>query len=406
MEGPRDGQGKQQPRRPLAAMLTHAARHSPYYREQDWAKCLREGATIRFGEIPITAKSTVKAGPTSFFAGFVPPAHGELHLKHTSGSTGEPQPVRKTDEAMRRNSQENFRLKRGWGFARQLRSIEVVSHDEHYPNGTVRERAGTEGRRAWTIYTADGDAVFELARRTSATMISTFPSVIWRVLERNAGAGRPLALKLILTMSEIVPDELRRLAAEIPDCRLADFYGCVEAGLIAAQCPLCGAYHPADRHLLVELVAEDGRPAASGEMGRVVVTPLFNRAMPLVRYETGDYAIAGARRDCPRSPFAIARIVGRERNLFKHPDGRKISPGLPAVLMEQLGLHRFKLLQTSLGEIELRYVPRLPGTEVAQAVAQELVDRYLAPGFRVLPVRVEEIPRAPSGKYFMHESLV
>ena len=81
-------------------------------------------------------------------------------------------------------------------------------------------------------------------------------------------------------------------------------------------------------------------------------------------------------------------------------------PRLPGRVAERLALHRFKLFQRTLGEVEFHYIPRDPGAEVTERVAQELIDMYMAPGFKVRCVRVAEIPRAPGGKYFMHESFV
>ncbi len=226
------------------------------------------------------------------------------------------------------------------------------------------------------------------------------------VLERSREASQPLPLRLVSTVSELVSEELRELVRQIPDCRLADQYGSVEAGLIAMQCPLCEAYHPADRHLVFELVGTDDRPVAPGEIGRVVVTPLFNTAMPLLRYDTGDYAVERIGNRCPRSSRAIERILGRERNLFTLPNGRKVVPGLPAGLVWELGVRRFKLLQTTLHEVEFQYIPRPGNDDVPTSGFQALMDRYVSPDLKVRAVRVSELSRSPSGKYLTHESLV
>jgi len=158
--------------------------------------------------------------------------------------------------------------------------------------------------------------------------------------------------------------------------------------------------------VIAELVTDTGAPARPGELGRVLVTPLFNRAMPLLRYETGDYAILSEKRDCPRSRQAFSRIVGRERNFFRTPDGRRITPGVPASAVERLGVRRFKLMQTALTEIDFLYIPRDPALEVPQAAIQALVDNYMAPGFTVHPLPVDDLPRTAAGKYLTHESLI
>jgi phenylacetate-CoA ligase len=394
------------PRQALVALVAHAARHSPHYREQDWARRLRENRGIDLGEIPITLKRTVKAAPETFFSSFVPPEDGKVIAKHTSGSTGEPMPVRKTARHFKINEMENFRLKNGWGLAGHRRVVRVRSHEANLKLGTLTEEPLPGGGHRWTLVSVDADAVFDLLLRSSATLVMSFPSVMTEVLERSLETSQPLQLRLVSTISELVSEELRELVRRTPGCRLVDVYGSVETGLIAAQCPMCGAYHPADRHLVLEVIGQDGSAARPGEMGRIIVTPLFNAAMPLIRYETGDYAILGEQKNCPRSDLAIERILGRERNLFTLPDGRKISPGLPASVLHELGARRFKLVQTTLDEVELRYIPREEHGEITEQAAQAVVDSFMTPGFTVLPVRVTDLPRSASGKYLMHESLI
>ena len=397
---------KPSPRQYLIGMLAHAAHHSPYYRDQPWAERLRNGATIGFQDIPITPASVVRAQTPRFHASFIPPAHGAIQMKYTSGSTGEPMAVPKTDEHFRINILENKRLMRGWGIEEHRHSLVVFSPTQDVPAGSVREESTPGGYKIWTIHTVAGDAVYDILRQTGATRINVYPSIILSALELAESKGEPLGLKLITTMAEVVPEELRRRIAGMPGCRLADLYGSIETGLIAGQCPDCGAYHPASRHLVLELLDEAGSPAKAGTLARIVVTPMFNRSMPLIRYEIGDFALVGGTGVCSRSPVSIERILGREKSLFKLPDGRRVTPTLPARLASEMGLRKFKLVQTSLAEIELRYIPMEDARPLSSREAQDAVDRYISLGFVVRAVRVNDLPRTPGGKYLMHESLV
>jgi len=392
--------------RPLAAMLAHAVRHSPFYRDQEWAARLRAGQGLTFRDIPLTPAAMVKADPARFHSTFVPPEDGAITSKYTSGSTGEPLEVRKTVRHFKINMAENRRLLEGWGLGDHRRHVHVMHPGAERPIGQIVERGQGSSGRKWELFSLDTRAAFDLLFRVGATRITAFPSIVQGVLELCAETGQALPLELIATYSEVVSDELRRLAAELPNCRVMDTYGAIEAGLILGQCASCGDYHPANRHLILELLGEDGRPVAPGEMGRVVVTPLFNRAMPFLRYEIGDYAVLGSRKDCPRSPWAITRVVGREKNLFKLPGGGRVAPTIPSDVALKLGLGQYKLLQTTLRDVELHYVLREGAAELEPEVIQGIVDRYLSPGFKVRPVRVSEISRTPSGKFLMHESLV
>src|SRR5579871_446387 len=389
-----------------SAMLTHAANHVPFYRTQAWAERLRAGQKITFKDIPITAKAQVRDRTAEFFSSFIPPAHGEVKVKPTSGSTGEPMEVRKTRRHYAINAIENGRLKQGWGFADHKRQVHFSVPNTDHPVGQIEEEDDADGGHTWTLYTSESRVAFDLLRRVSPSYVMSSPSMILAVLEHCREASETPPLKLIATVAEVVPEELREMVRQIPGCRLADMYGTVETGLIAVQCSLCDAYHPADRHLILELITDDGRRPEPGEMGRVIVTTLFNRAMPLIRYETGDYAEPAPANGCPRSSFAIRRILGRQRNLFKMPDGSKIMPKLPHSVVHDLALRQFKLIQRTLTDIDLLYVPRDHTVQIAPDIAQGLIDRCMAPGFKVHCLRVDELPRSPSGKFLAHESLV
>src|SRR5579862_1746488 len=277
-----DGQAKAGMQPPLVAMLNHAAHHSPYYRDQEWASRLRAGEGIRFGDIPVTPKGVVRNETARFYSSFVPPEDGKVHDKPTSGSTGEPMLVRKTSLHFKYNSMENTRLKAGWGLGDHKRIAQVALPNDDHPIGMMEEEDLAGGKHSWKLYTCESRAMLDLYRRSSATLAWGFPSLIGAALAHAAEASETLPLRLVSTVAEVVPAELRALVGQIPDCRLMDTYGCTESGLIAVQCSGCNAYHPAHRHLALEILDDDNRPIAPGNPGRVIVTPFFNKAMPLV----------------------------------------------------------------------------------------------------------------------------
>src|SRR5262244_3296802 len=95
------------------------------------------------------------------------------------------------------------------------------------------------------------------------------------------------------------------------------------------------------------------------EIGRVVVTPLYNYAMPLIRNEVGDMAETGtASPACGRGLPTLRRIVGRYRNMFRYRDGSASWPATAKLkLADFIALRQFQVVQTDLDTIEIRYVP-------------------------------------------------
>jgi phenylacetate-CoA ligase len=385
----------------IARLLSHAAVHSPFYRDQDWAKRFRNEKNLNFSELPLTPQSIVKSDTIAFYSIYVPPSEGPVIDKSTSGSTGAPVTIKKTRIHFSINADENVRLRKGWGFGRQTGFIQTRSPPKEGAPGEVRR--SEENPNSWTIYSREPRSTIELLCRTRCSHIDLFPSQAVSILELKP----PLDfLRLISTVGEVVPPELTRLIAGLPHCSHYDVYGSVETGIIAGKCSECGNYHIADRHLVVEILDDNNKPVAPGNMGRVVVTPLCNLAMPLLRYELGDFAEIGTDTGCPRSRYSITRIVGREKNLFRLPDGSRIVPMIDADDVISLGVREYKLLQKSPFEIDFIYVPSSPEVALTEADVQPLITQNFSALIKATPVQVKAIPRSASGKLLMHESLL
>ena len=229
--------------RQLSALVAHAAGHSPYYREQPWAARARRRERLALRDLPITPKQLVRRQTRHFYCENLEPLHGEVFVKHTSGSSGEPMAVPKTALHFRVNEAENRRLMLAWDVLSHARSAEILFPDEDHPVGYRRERVPGENRRKWELSTLDADEALAFLCETAASLLQAFPSIVQAALERSFETSRPVQLTLIATISEVLSDELRDLVRRIPGCRLVDRYGCVEAGLIAVQCPQCHDYH-------------------------------------------------------------------------------------------------------------------------------------------------------------------
>jgi phenylacetate-CoA ligase len=94
-------------------------------------------------------------------------------------------------------------------------------------------------------------------------------------------------------------------------------YGCREVLMIAAECEAHDGMHTAMENLIVEVIVREPagtiRAARPGEIGEVAITDLHNLACPMIRYITGDLAVARAegRCACGRGLVSIGPIDGR-----------------------------------------------------------------------------------------------
>ena len=157
----------------------------------------------------------------------------------------------------------------------------------------------------------------------------------------------------------------------------------------------------------VEILRDDGTPCSPGETGRVIITAFYNYAMPFIRYEIGDYAVAGPSKvKCPIKLLTLTRSLGRYRNTFTLKDGRIIYPYVTiGRFRDFIPFEQVQVVQTDYDAIEVRYVP-LSEAKADETGLQAYLREAIDPSFSVRAVVVDEIPRSASGKFEDFLSLV
>lgn len=96
----------------------------------------------------------------------------------------------------------------------------------------------------------------------------------------------------ILLSGEYVSEEIVQFVEKIWSCKVFEHYGMTESGLggAVACCEHVG-YHPREADLLYEIIdPNSGEVLPEGEIGELVFTTLTRKAMPFIRYKTGDYS--------------------------------------------------------------------------------------------------------------------
>lgn len=198
-----------------------------------------------------------------------------------------------------------------------------------------------------------------------------YPSNLAALLDEvEAGRLRFDRLRQIRSIGELLRPALRDRVKEVLGVGTRDTYSSQELGMIAAECPVTGQYHSMES-LLVEVLDEQNRPCAPGITGRVVVTDLCNFSTPLIRYDIGDYAEAGAEGlcECGRGLARLGRILGRERNMLRLPDGKRRWPLVGFSRFRDIGnIVQYQVIQHDYHMLELRLVckPQLSAQQETQ----------------------------------------
>lgn len=124
----------------------------------------------------------------------------------------------------------------------------------------------------------------------------------------------PHAIKAVLVSSDYLPETVRKALEATLHCAVYDHYGITEAGLgFSIECEMHQGLHIRENDLLVEIIdCQTNLPVADGQWGELVFTTLTRRAMPLIRYRTGDKArLLAAPCPCGSVVKRMDKIPGR-----------------------------------------------------------------------------------------------
>jgi phenylacetate-CoA ligase len=387
----------------LREVIAFCARHVPYYRDHHWAERVRAGKAVSFVEIPYTLDSDVKDNAEAFYVDDVPLEHGPVAEKYTSGISGVSLKVRKTALHYQINARQNFVLKRGWNFSKHLIRVSTDQATKEFPKGSVQVRhRGTKQNHV--IRSFESQEIAGLVERSGATLIASRPTVVQGALQEE---GYDFSrLKLVATVGESLSQQFKQTLQRYPGLSHCDVYGAVETGIIGATCHHCGTYHLAHDHLFIQVLNGAAEPVPAGETGRIAVTPLFNYAMPLLKYMLGDLVEVATKEDCPLGRGGFKSIVGRERHQFLLSNGARITPNIPTVVLMDLGIKQYRLVQTDLKRVELYYVTYEAGARLSDEIVRNLISQNIAPDVVGVGIKKEVIAPSPAGKFLMHESLL
>lgn len=393
--------------RQLRALLAHAARSVPFYLERLRAAGIdatRDFDLAAFARLPLLTRRDIQSHGAALKSQAPPRDHGPLIDHISGGSTGEP--VRVLDTKLNSMFWRVFTLRdHFWhrrDFGGKLCAIRSRIEDQTLSGwGHATDTVLETGPSALLNIRADPAHQLEWLQQHDCDYLLSHPTNVRELARLALARGVKLPrLKEVRTFGEALPAALRDLCREAWGVRVTDIYSAEEVGYIALQCPEHEHYHVQSEHLLVEVLDDGGQPCAPGQIGRVVVTPLHNFAMPLIRYALGDYAEVGAPCACGRGLPVLNRICGRSRNMLVRPDGRRYWPSSPYIRYAGVApIRQLQIVQHTRESIEARFVAEraLRADEERNMIAA--IHDALGYPFAVTLSPVSEIPRTPSMKF-------
>ena len=413
----------------LSRLLRHAAENVPFYQEVyrrlDLSPSqLRSVSDLQ--QLPIVSKATFRQHPIEQFLAANVPVHRRLEWT-TSGSTGEPFKFY-LDRQMMPIVFASHLFYDTWfslnPFDRHIRIMAPPAAEPPLPENTpwtawLRYKVNSRLQAAYEAKTQRRFSMFDLSGARAEEIYecietfrpryvlgytSTLSSVADDLLRRNLLLSRPLSG--VMTIAETLTPHRRQLIERYFGGPIINRYGLREFKFWCAQnCSESPDMFHVNTELVVwEIVRQDGTPAGPGELGRVVLTNLHNYAMPFIRYDTGDLAVAGTKSCvCGRGFPLVEQLEGRSTECVWTPSGKMINPvSLGQYLFVSLdyvdAIRQYQLLVKSPNEMTLLVVPSGVFTEETRARLQRHMAELVGEEVTIDVEVVEEISLEKSGK--------
>jgi phenylacetate-CoA ligase len=413
----------------LSRLLRHAAENVPFYREAYRRLDFSPGqlqTVADLQQLPIVSKAIFRQHPIEQFLAVNVPAHRRLEWT-TSGSTGEPFKFY-LDREMMPIVYASHLFYDSWfslnPFDRHVRIMAPPVAEPALPQNTpltarLRYKVNSRLQAAYEANTQRRFSMFDLNEARAKEIYeciekfrpryilgytSTLSSVADDLLRRNLRLSRPLSG--VMTIAETLTPHRRQLIERYFGAPIINRYGLREFKFWCAQS--CSEspdmFHVNTELVTWEIVRQDGTLASPGELGRVVLTNLHNYAMPFIRYDTGDLAVAGTKSCvCGRGFPLVDQLEGRSTECVLTPSGKMINPvSLGQYLFVSLdyvdAIRQYQLVVERPNQMRLLVVPSAIFTSETRARLQRHMAELVGEDVSLEVEIVEEIPLEKSGK--------
>lgn len=243
----------------------------------------------------------------------------------------------------------------------------------------------------------------DLLEKGDCRTIFAYPSSIYLLClyaQKRGRNLRRLGVKAVFVTGEILYPHQRELIAETLNCPVTSGYGGRDSGFVSHECPQGGMHIMADA-TIVEIIDPQGRRLPEGEVGEIVVTDLYSREVPFLRYATGDVGALSSRKcPCGRPLPLLDKIEGRTTDFIVAPDGTILHAlSVIYVVREIDGIEQFRIRQKAVDRFHVQLVRNDRFTLDSESRIREGLRQRLHAHVDVSIEYLSVLPPEPSGKF-------
>jgi len=373
----------------LTNLLTFVSRNSEFYKKYENYKTLQD--------FPIVDKEILKQNWNDVL---VPAFIGRTDNKekHTSGSTGTPfQVIWDHRKHCRMISDIKFWAQLGGCESHECVVCLVVEKKKHY---IPMERQIKDNVFTINCGYFDEDSISGILEETAShnpKLIIGYSSM-WDAIANYIYEGKAAPCTIhpssIMAEAEGLKERTRKIISDYFGCPVYSRYGNEECGTLAQEDESGNGHLVNTASYYFEILKMDkDEPANEGEIGRVVITDLFNYAFPIIRYENGDLAV---KKTLPDGKVYLTDVVGRKVDMLYTTDGKMVNWLRSLIFLKDFNdIKQFQVIQESY--TEFTWVLNTDNHGYEEMITKEAKDVFGEDSVHTFRY-VDEIPKLASGK--------
>ncbi|GMU81558.1 MAG: phenylacetate--CoA ligase [Planctomycetota bacterium] len=387
----------------LRVVLRHALRYVQFYRREFGRLGIGSKeieADVALPRLPVLSKRDVAAAGRDMYSSRFP--RWMTRIAHTGGTTGTPLHLNRDLWSI---GNEHAFVRRQWDWAGigpadrcAYLTGEIVAPPDTSNGRLYKYDAVLKKLVLSTYHLSDSVAphYLDVMRDARVAALVAYPSSALILARYAIENHHDVRLRAVLTTSETLHPDAKKLITDAFHCRVFDFYGSAERVCYIFTCDQ-DTYHIIPEYGITELQCI----APNNTRSRIVATGFWNLAMPLLRYDLGDIVEPGTSGcACGRSFPTVERIYGRPQEYLVAPDGRRLGAALLThLLYGARNIVESQLVQDAEDHVTWLCVRRAAYTAEDDAILHALIRAHLPSNLRVTIRPVDAIPRTSLGKF-------
>ncbi|AUS05227.1 phenylacetate--CoA ligase family protein [Pseudotamlana carrageenivorans] len=384
-------------------IVNYHLKHNPFYKA-----LAKTGSIFIWNDLPVMTKKDLQCPlGDRLSTGF---SKKNIYINKTSGSSGTPFVFAK-DKFCHALNWANFIDRYNWfnldlHHSKQARFYGIPLDKKGYYKERLKDKLSNRFRfSVFDLSDHQFEKNLKIFQSTQFDYINGYTSAIVQfakflqkknIILKNACPS----LKACIVTSEMLFESDKTLLESQFGVPIINEYGAAELGLIAFQNK---NHNWVVNHedLYIEILDDDDNILPYGQVGRVVITALYNKAHPFIRYDLGDLG-ALSERSTPGN-LILKSLNGRTSDLVKLPSG-KTAAGLTfyyvtkTIIEDGSAVKEFVIEQLKLDTFKIIYVSDQLLAESKKQAVIKAISKYLEPHLTIIFEQTQRLDRSNRGK--------